>query len=138
MASTRTFGFIKPNATKAGLEDKIFEDIKASGFTIIATQRGTLSRDAAEIFYAEHKEKGFFGELVDFMVSGEVIGFVIEADNAVLKYRELMGATNPQEAAEGTLRKKYATMKEENSVHGSDSDESAQREIDLFHNMLFS
>ncbi|MFS1429136.1 nucleoside-diphosphate kinase [Vibrio splendidus] len=138
MLLTKTFGFVKPNATKDRLEDLILADIQAAGLTILSTTRGTLSREAAETFYAEHKERPFFGELVDFMVSGEVIGFVLEGQDAVITYRTLMGATDPQDAAEGTLRKKYAKIKAENSVHGSDSDASAEREIELYHRVLFA
>lgn len=137
MKSTLTFGLIKPNATKENLDSAILADILNAGFKLVALKRGVMTKQAAETFYAEHKEKPFFGELIEFMTSGEVVGYVIEAENAVLKYRGLMGATNPLEAESGTLRAKYAQTKSENSVHGSDSDESANREIELFKTKLF-
>ncbi|EGR3229363.1 nucleoside diphosphate kinase family protein [Vibrio parahaemolyticus VPCR-2010] len=137
MKSTLTFGLIKPNATKENLDSAILADILNAGFKLVALKRGVMTKQAAETFYAEHKEKPFFDELIGFMTSGEVVGYVIEAENAVLKYRGLMGATNPLEADSGTLRAKYAQTKSENSVHGSDSDESAKREIELFKTKLF-
>ncbi len=137
MKSTLTFGLIKPNATKENLDSAILADILNAGFKLVALKRGVMTKHAAETFYAEHKEKPFFGKLIEFMTSGEVVGYVIEAENAVLKYRGLMGATNPLEAESGTLRAKYAQTKSENSVHGSDSDESANREIELFKTKLF-
>ncbi|MGZ7507855.1 nucleoside-diphosphate kinase [Vibrio parahaemolyticus] len=137
MKSTLTFGLIKPNATKENLDSAILADILNAGFKLVALKRGVMTKQAAETFYAEHKEKPFFDELIGFMTSGEVVGYVIEAENAVLKYRDLMGATNPLEAESGTLRAKYAQTKSENSVHGSDSDESAKREIELFKTKLF-
>lgn len=132
--SQRTLGLVKPNATKANLEEFILNDINNSNFdlTIIEQKRMTLSREEARQFYLEHAEKDWFESLIDFMTSGEVIAFVMEGENAVSDYRELMGKTNPEEADDGTLRKKYAKHKEENSVHGSDSIQSAEREISFF------
>ena len=127
----RTLGLIKPNATKENLQYSILSDVDNSKYDlkVVETKTLTLTRELAASFYAEHENKVWFESLIDFMTSGDIVAFVMEGDNAVLDYRSLMGATDPAEATEGTLRSKYATLKEENSVHGSDSLESAKREI---------
>lgn len=128
-----TLGLIKPNATKLKLEDSILKDIETSDYDlkIEKHKRFRLTQEQASEFYGEHKSKPWFGELIDFMTSGDVIAFVLSGSNAVSDYRTLMGNTDPSLADEGTLREKYATLKEENSVHGSDSVESGKREISL-------
>lgn len=130
----RTFSIIKPDATKNNLTGKVNAVIEDSGLRIVAQKRIKMSRAQAEAFYGVHKERPFFGELVDFMTSGPVVVQVLEGDNAVAKYREVMGATNPADAAEGTIRKLYAQSVGENSVHGSDSQENAAIEIAQFFN----
>lgn len=132
MAIERTLSIIKPDATKRNITGKINAVIEDAGLTIVAQKRLYLSRREAEIFYGEHKARPFFGELVEFMVSAPVIVQVLQGENAVAKYREVMGATNPANAAEGTIRKLFANSVGENSVHGSDSQESAAREIAFF------
>lgn len=132
MAVTRTFSIIKPDATKRNLTGKINAIIEDSGLRIIAQKRIRLSRLQARTFYAVHSEKGFFDELVEYMVSEPVVVQVLEGSNAVAKYREVMGATNPEDAAAGTIRKEFALNIGENSVHGSDSDENAKIEIAYF------
>lgn len=116
---------IKPDAVRANNIGPILAMINEAGFRIQAMKYTQLSRPQAEAFYAVHKERPFFGELVDFMTSGPIVAAVLEKDNAVEDFRTLIGATNPEEAAEGTIRKKYATNVGENAVHGSDSDENA-------------
>jgi nucleoside-diphosphate kinase len=125
MASNRTFTMIKPDAVKAGNIGNILQMINAAGFKIVAMKYTLLSKRDAEIFYGVHAERPFFGELVEFMTSGTIVAAILEKDNAVEDFRKLIGATNPAEAAEGTIRKKYATSIGENAVHGSDSDENA-------------
>lgn len=125
MAGNRTLTMIKPDAVKAGHIGAILNDINAAGFRIVALKQTRLTRAAAESFYAVHKERGFFGELVDFMSSGPIVAAILEKDNAVADFRTLIGATNPANAAPGTLRAKYAKSMGENAVHGSDSDENA-------------
>jgi nucleoside-diphosphate kinase len=125
MAGNRTLTMIKPDAVKAGHVGAILNDINAAGFRIVALKQTRLTRAAAESFYAVHKERGFFGELVDFMSSGAIVAAILEKDNAVADFRTLIGATNPANAAPGTLRAKYAKSMGENAVHGSDSDENA-------------
>jgi len=132
MAAERTFSIIKPDATKRNLTGAINAVIEKSGLRIIAQKRIMLSQGQAEGFYAVHKERPFFGDLVNFMISGPVVVQVLEGDNAVAKYRDVMGATNPANAAEGTIRKQFAESIEANSVHGSDSLENAEREIEFF------
>ncbi|PVE25186.1 nucleoside-diphosphate kinase [Microvirga sp. KLBC 81] len=132
MAIERTFSIIKPDATERNLTGAINAVIENAGLRIVAQKRIIMSRREAETFYAVHKERPFFGELVDFMISGPVVVQVLEGDNAVLRYREIMGATNPESAAEGTIRKLYAKSIGENSVHGSDSIENAKIEIAQF------
>jgi nucleoside-diphosphate kinase len=128
----RTFSIIKPDATRRNLTGKVNAVIEDAGLRIVAQRRIQMSRAQAETFYEIHKERPFFGELVDFMISEPVVVQVLEGDNAVARYREVMGATNPANAAEGTIRKLYAESVGENSVHGSDSLENAQIEIAQF------
>ena len=129
---SRTFSIIKPDATRRNLTGAINAVIEAAGLRIVAQRRVKLSQAQAEQFYDVHKERPFFGELVSQMTAEPVVVQVLEADNAVPKYREVMGATNPEQAAEGTLRKLFALSIGENSVHGSDSDENAAIEIAQF------
>jgi nucleoside-diphosphate kinase len=128
----RTFSIIKPDATERNLTGKVNAVIEDAGLRIVAQRRIRMSRDQAEQFYGVHKERPFFGELVDFMTSGPVVVQVLEGDNAVARYRDVMGATNPENAAEGTIRKLFARSVGENSVHGSDSAENAAIEIAQF------
>ncbi len=132
MAIERTFSIIKPDATERNLTGAINAVIENAGLRIVAQKRILMSRREAETFYAVHKERPFFGELVDFMISGPVVVQVLEGEGAVLRYREIMGATNPESAAEGTIRKLYAKSIGENSVHGSDSTDNAKIEIAQF------
>lgn len=129
-----TFSIIKPDATARNLEGEILSTIQKAGLKIVALKKIQLTRKQAEGFYAVHKERPFFNDLVDFMVSGPVVCSVLEGEDAVQNYRNLMGATNPEQAAEGTLRKTFALSLEANSVHGSDSTESAAFEIHYFFN----
>jgi nucleoside-diphosphate kinase len=128
----RTFSIIKPDATERNLTGAVNAVIEASGLRIVAQRRIRMSRAQAEAFYAVHKERPFFGELVDFMTSGPVVVQVLEGDNAIAAYRDVMGATNPDNAADGTIRKLFARNVGENSVHGSDSAENAAIEIAQF------
>jgi nucleoside-diphosphate kinase len=128
----RTFSIIKPDATRRNLTGKVNAVIEDAGLRIVAQRRIRMSRAQAEAFYAVHKDRPFYGELVDFMTSGPVVVQVLEGPDAVAKYREIMGATNPAQAAEGTIRKLYAESVGENSVHGSDSPENAKIEIAQF------
>ncbi len=132
MATERTFSIIKPDATRRNLTGAINAVIENSGLRIVAQKRLQLTKAQAEGFYAVHRERGFFGELVEFMISGPVVVQVLEGDNAVLAYRDIMGATNPANAAEGTIRKLFAESIEANSAHGSDSLENAAIEIAYF------
>ena len=132
MATERTFSIIKPDATRRNLTGAINAVIENSGLRIVAQKRLQLTKAQAEGFYAVHRERGFFGELVEFMISGPVVVQVLEGDNAVLAYRDIMGATNPANAAEGTIRKLFAESIEANSAHGSDSAENAAIEIAHF------
>ena len=132
MSVQRTFSIIKPDATERNLTGAVNAVIEEAGLRIIAQKRIRMTRGQAETFYAVHKERPFFGELVDFMVSGPVVVQVLEGENAILRYREVMGATNPANAAEGTIRKKFAKSVGENSVHGSDAAETAAIEIAQF------
>jgi len=132
MAVERTFSIIKPDATERNLTGAINAMIEQAGLRIIAQRRVRITREQAETFYAVHRARPFFGELVDFMISGPVVVQVLEGDNAVARYREVMGATNPAQAADGTIRKLYAERVGENSVHGSDSLENARLEIAQF------
>lgn len=132
MAIERTLSILKPDATERNLTGKINTVFESAGFRIVAQKRTRLSRLQAGQFYAVHKERPFFGELVEYMVSGPVVVQVLEADNAVAKHREVMGATNPANAAEGTVRKLFGESIERNTVHGSDSLENAEKEIRFF------
>ena len=128
----RTFSILKPDATRRNLTGKVNAVIEAAGLRIVAQRRIKMSRAQAEKFYEVHKERPFFAELVEFMISEPVVVQVLQGDNAVAKYREVMGATNPANADEGTIRKLYAVSVGENSVHGSDSQENAAIEIAQF------
>ena len=125
MATNRTFTMLKPDAVRKGYIGAILEQITASGFRIVAMKLTQLTTDDAKEFYAVHKERPFYGELVEYMTSGPIVAAILEKENAVEDFRTLIGATNPEEAAEGTIRKKYAASIAENAVHGSDSDENA-------------
>ncbi len=131
MAIERTFSIIKPDATRRNLTGKINAVIEDAGLRIVAQKRVRWTRAQAEKFYEEHKARPFYGELVEFMTSGPVVLQVLEGDNAIAKYREVMGATDPKEAADGTIRKLFAESKGSNSTHGSDSAAAADREIAL-------
>ncbi|MBE7641152.1 MULTISPECIES: nucleoside-diphosphate kinase [Salegentibacter] len=132
MAGKRTFTMIKPDAVEAGNVGAILEQITSSGFRIVALKMTQMTTADAQEFYAVHNERPFFGELVEFMTRGPIVSAVLEKENAVEDFRALIGATNPEDAAEGTIRKKYAKSVGENAVHGSDSDENAQIEA-AFH-----
>ena len=132
MAIQRTFSIIKPDATKRNLTGKIIAKFEEAGLRVVASKRIHMTREQAEGFYAVHKERPFFGELVDFMISEPVVVQVLEGEDAIAKNREVMGATNPAEAAEGTIRKEFALSIGENSVHGSDAPETAAEEIKFF------
>lgn len=132
MAGTRTFSIIKPDATARNLTGAINKVIEEGGLRIVAQRRIHMTQAQAERFYEIHKERPFFGELVEFMTSAPVVVQVLEGDNAVARYRDIMGATNPAEAADGTIRKLFAQSIGENSAHGSDSDENAALEISQF------
>ncbi|MFK7793483.1 MAG: nucleoside-diphosphate kinase [Devosiaceae bacterium] len=129
MAIERTFSMIKPDATRRNLTGQITAKLEAAGLRVVASKRVWMSRKDAEGFYAEHRERGFFDELVDFMSSAPTIVQVLEGENAIARNREVMGATNPAEAEDGTIRKEFALSIGENSVHGSDAPETAAREI---------
>ena len=128
----RTFSIIKPDATKRNITGSINKIIEDNGLNIIAQKRIKLTKDKAEGFYLIHKDKPFFNDLIQFMTSGPIIIQVLQGENAVENYRKIMGATNPENAENGTIRKEYALNIQENSVHGSDSNENAKIEIDYF------
>ena len=132
MAIERTFSIIKPDATARNLTGAVNAIIEKAGLRIVAQKRIQMTRAQAETFYAVHKARPFFGELVDFMISAPVVVQVLEGENAVLKHRDIMGATDPSKAADGTIRKVHAKSIGENSVHGSDSVENAAIEITQF------
>ncbi len=132
MALERTFSIIKPDTTKRNLTGAVNAVIESAGLRVVAQKRIRMTREQAETFYAVHKERPFFGELVEFMTSAPVVVQVLEGEDAVAKYREVMGATNPANAAEGTIRKQFALSVGENSAHGSDSVENARIEIAQF------
>ena len=132
MAIERTFSIIKPDATARNLTGAINAMIEGEGLRIIAQRRTRITREQAETFYAVHRERSFFRELVEFMTSGPVVVQVLEGENAIARYREIMGATDPAKAAPGTIRKLHAKSLGENSVHGSDAPETAQQEIAQF------
>ena len=126
-----TFTMIKPEAVEANNIGGILKMVEAGGFRIIAMKKVLLSKERASAFYAVHKERPFYGELVDYMSGGPIIAAILEKENAVTDFRTLIGATNPDEADEGTIRRKYATSLAENAIHGSDSDENANIEADF-------
>ena len=132
MAVSRTFSIIKPDATRRNLTGAVTKMLEEAGLRVVASKRIQMSRAQAEGFYAVHKERPFFGELVDFMISGPVVVQVLEGENAMQTNRDIMGATNPKDAAKGTIRGELAESIEANSVHGSDSDENAAIEIAYF------
>jgi nucleoside-diphosphate kinase len=132
MATERTFSILKPDATARNLTGAINAIIEKAGLRIVAQKRIRMSREQAETFYAVHRQRPFFGELVTFMTSGPVVVQVLEGENAIAKYREVMGATDPAKAAEGTIRKVHARSVGENSVHGSDAPDTAAQEIAQF------
>ncbi len=132
MATERTFSIIKPDATRRNLTGAVTAMLEDAGLRVVASKRIHMTKEQAEGFYAVHKERPFFNDLVSFMISGPVVVQVLEGENAVLRYREIMGATNPESAAEGTIRKLYAKSIGENSVHGSDSPDNAKIEIAQF------
>ena len=129
MAVQRTFSIIKPDATRRNLTGQIIARIEASGLRVVASKRVWMTRDQAEGFYAVHRDRPFFDDLCDFMTSGPVVVQVLEGEDAINKNRDIMGATNPAEAAEGTIRKDFAENIEANSVHVSDAPETASQEI---------
>jgi nucleoside-diphosphate kinase len=131
MATNRTFTMIKPEAVAKGYTGKIIDMIIEAGFKIKAMKLKSLSKSEAGEFYAVHAERPFYGELVSYMSGGPIVAMILEKENAVEDFRALIGATDPAEAAEGTIRKAYATSKGENAVHGSDSDENAQIESEF-------
>ncbi|MBT3444732.1 MAG: nucleoside-diphosphate kinase [Flavobacteriaceae bacterium] len=131
MSTNRTFTMIKPDAVEKGHTGAILNKINASGFRIVSMKMTQMSKRDAEMFYEVHKDRPFFGELVSFMSRGPIVAAILEKENAVDDFRTLIGATNPEEAAEGTLRKQFATSMGENAVHGSDSDENATIEGDF-------
>lgn len=131
MAVERTLSIVKPDATARNITGKIIAKLEDAGLRVVAQKRVRWSREQAEKFYEVHKERPFYGELVDFMTSGPIVVQVLEGENAIAKNREVMGATNPEEAAAGTIRKEFAENIERNSVHGSDSAENAAIEIGL-------
>lgn len=132
MAIQRTFSIIKPDATARNITGKIAAMLEEAGLRIVAQKRIQMTRAQAEAFYGVHKDRPFFGDLCDFMTSGPVVVQVLEGEDAIARNREVMGATNPEEAAEGTIRKAFAENIERNSVHGSDAPETATEEIAFF------
>lgn len=132
MADNRTFTMIKPDAVEAGHIGAILEKINGAGFRIVAMEMTQLGKVDAREFYAVHRERPFYGELVDYMSSGPIVAAILEKDNAVADFRKLIGATNPEEAEEGTIRKLYAKSIAANAIHGSDSDENAEIEGSFF------
>jgi len=132
MATQRTFSIIKPDATRRNLTGEIVARFEKNGLRVVASKRIHMSKEQAEGFYAVHKERPFFNDLVSFMISGPVVVQVLEGEDAIAKNREIMGATNPADAAEGTIRKDFAESIEANSVHGSDAPETAAEEIKYF------
>ena len=132
----RTLSIIKPDAVERNLIGSVMQMIEGAGLKVVAMKMLHLSKKEAEGFYAVHKEKPFFGELTDYMTSGPIVVSVLEGDDAIKRYRDVMGATNPANAAEGTIRKTYAQSLQANSVHGSDAPETAAYEISYFFNAL--
>jgi nucleoside-diphosphate kinase len=136
MSTQRTFSIIKPDAVASGKAGKVLAVIEGAGFKILGLRMVKLSQEQAEAFYAVHKERPFFASLVKFMIEGPVIVMALEREDAVLKLREIMGATNPANAAEGTIRKLYADSIERNAIHGSDAPETAEEELRFFFTTL--
>ena len=136
MAVERTLMLIKPDAVRKGVEGKIIAHVQEKGFKLLALKKLKLTKEQAQQFYIVHKDRPFYDELCEFMSSGPIVAMVWEGENAISRIREIMGATNPEEAAEGTLRKLYGTNVGENAVHGSDSPESAVVEIPFFFSRL--
>ena len=132
MAINRTFTMLKPDSVEKGYTGAILEKINAAGFKILALKQTQMTKNDAEVFYEIHKERPFFNDLVEYMTRGPIVAAILEKENAVEDFRALIGATNPAEAAEGTIRKSYATSISENAVHGSDSDDNALIES-IFH-----
>lgn len=132
MATNRTFTMIKPEAVENGHTGAILDRIASHGFRIVALKKTRLSSELAGMFYEVHKERPFYGELVDYMSSGPIVAAILEKENAVADFRSLIGSTDPSEAAEGTIRKDFAESKAKNAVHGSDSDDNAAIESDFF------
>ena len=132
MAIERTFSIIKPDATARNITGKIIDKLERAGLRVVAQKRIRMTREEAEVFYAVHKERPFFRELVEFMISGPVVVQVLEGEDAVARNREVMGATNPKDAAPGTIRAEFARSLGENSVHGSDGPDTAREEIAFF------
>ncbi|MDT0574822.1 nucleoside-diphosphate kinase [Croceicoccus sp. F390] len=132
MAVSRTFSIIKPDATRRNLTGAVTKMLEDAGLRVVASRRIQMSREQAEEFYGVHKERPFFGELVSFMISGPVVVQVLEGEDAVKRNRDIMGATNPADAQDGTIRKNYAESIEANTVHGSDSEDNARTEIAFF------
>lgn len=132
MALERTFSIIKPDATRRNITGKIIAKIEEAGLRVIASKRIHMTREQAQGFYAVHKDRPFYGELVEQMIASPVVVQVLEGEGAILKYREVMGATNPANAAPGTIRKDFALSVGENSVHGSDAPETAAQEVKFF------
>jgi len=132
MPLERTFSIIKPDATRRNITGKVVAKFEEGGLRVIASKRIHMTREQAEGFYAVHKERPFFGELVDFMISGPVVVQVLEGENAIARNREIMGETNPADAAAGTIRAEFAESIGENSVHGSDAPDTAKDEIGFF------
>jgi nucleoside-diphosphate kinase len=132
MATERTLSIIKPDATARNITGKIVDKLESAGLRVVAQKRMRLTRKQAEDFYAVHKERPFYGELVEFMSSGPVVVQVLEGEDAIARNREVMGATNPKDAAPGTIRAEYAQSVGENAVHGSDAPETAKQEIAFF------
>jgi len=132
MALERTFSIIKPDATRRNLTGKVTAKLEEGGLRVVASKRIHMSREQAEGFYGVHRERPFFGELVEFMMSGPVVVQVLEGENAIARNREIMGATNPSEADAGTIRAEFAESIGENSVHGSDGPDTAKDEISFF------
>ena len=132
MATTRTFSIIKPDATRRNITGKIIDKLEEGGLRVVAQKRVRLTEEQAKSFYEVHKDRPFYGDLVSFMTSGPVVVQVLEGEDAVRRNREIMGATNPVDAEEGTIRKAYAESIEANSVHGSDAEDTAKQEIAFF------
>ncbi|MGC6428760.1 MAG: nucleoside-diphosphate kinase [Flavobacteriales bacterium] len=135
MATNRTFTMIKPEAVESGYTGSILERINKAGFRIVALKKTALTAESAGKFYEVHKERPFYGELVEYMSSGPIIAAILEKENAVADFRTLIGATDPSEAADGTIRKEFAESKAKNAVHGSDSDENAELESNFHFNI---